>query len=208
VSAAITVRLDRAALEAANACDGGLALFDALLAHQTEERARRGLRPLRHLRIRWTPLHALWSAGAYPEFSRWLYARGLIPLISLGGANLEGANLGGANLEGANLGGAYLVDANLVGANLGGANLEGANLWGANLVGANLDRAYLVGANLEGAYLEGAYLERANLEHANLVGANLDRANLDRANLGGAYRPNNPPAGWVPDSHSYLRRSP
>ena len=144
MSAAITVRIDRAALEAAGACERGLALFDALLAHQTEDRARsvgpdgRPRRPLRHLRIRWTPLHALWSAGAYPEFSRWLYARGLIPQISLEGANLEGANLRGANLVDA-----YLVD----------------------------------------AYLDGA-------------------------NLRGAYRPSDPPAGWVPDSYGYLRRSP
>lgn len=121
MSAAITVRLDRATLGRHGACAGGLELFDALLAHQTEERARpvgpdgrprRARRPLRHLRVRWTPLHAVWCAGVYPEFSRWIYARGLIPQISLAradlaGANLAGANLVGADLAGANLGGAY-----------------------------------------------------------------------------------------------------
>ena len=55
------------------------------------------------------------------KYIGWAFARGIIPLWSMQGANLEGAYLGGANL-----GGAYLEGANLEGANLEGAYLGGA----------------------------------------------------------------------------------
>ncbi len=111
---------------------------------------------------RWTVLHTLWFATAYPSHYGWLRDKSLIPCVSL-----RGANLGGAYLRGANLGGANLRDANLVGANLVGANLRGANLGGAYLGGANLVGANLVGANLRGANLVGANLRGANLGGAN-----------------------------------------
>ena len=110
----------------------------------------------------WTPIHALWSATAYPSFAAWARDKGIIPIVSLYGANLQGANLRGANLRGADL-----RDANLQGADLRGADLYGANLEGANLRGANLR-----GADLEGADLEGANLYGANLRGADLYGAN------------------------------------
>ena len=188
MSTGITVRLSRADLERAGACDSGLALFDALLAHQSEERARhvspdgrsrRPRRPLRHLRVRWTSTHQIWLAALIPGFSRWLYERGLIPQISLAGANIRGANLEGANLEGANLRGANLRGAYLEGAYLEGANLEGAYLGSAYLGGAYLGGAYLGGADLRGAYLGGAYLRGADLGGAYLGGADLRGARAD-----------------------------
>lgn len=46
---------------------------------------------------RWTPLHSVWLAWAYPGHAAWLRDEGIVP-----GANLDGASLRGANLRGAN----------------------------------------------------------------------------------------------------------
>src|SRR6185312_7440918 len=75
---------------------------------------------LRTKRIRvknWTLLHQFWLVSAYPRLAGWLRDEGLVPWISVRGANLQGANLYGADLYGANL----------YGANLRGASLQGAN---------------------------------------------------------------------------------
>jgi hypothetical protein len=95
-----------------------------------------------------------WTAETQVDFIKsplrkyfgWAVDNNLIPMWSMRGANLRGANLEGANLWGADLRGANLEGADLEGANLEGADLRGANLWGANLEGADLR-----GANLEGA---------------------------------------------------------
>ena len=151
----ITVSIRRADLVAENACNPWLALFDVLKTHQDEQRARsigpegspqaaRG--PRAGLVVRWSRLHALWLASAYPSFASWLVERGIVPQVSLISASLRGANLDGASLRGASLDGA-----NLDSASLRGASLRGANLAFASLDGANLDGASLRGASLRGA---------------------------------------------------------
>ena len=107
----ITVSIRRADLVAENACNPWLALFDVLKTHQDEQRARsigpegspqaaRG--PRAGLVVRWSRLHALWLASAYPSFASWLVERGIVPQVSLISASLDGANLDGASLRGAN----------------------------------------------------------------------------------------------------------
>ena len=93
----ITITIQRATLVKLQACTEGLALYDAIAAQQPASDARRSKR----LRFRYTPLHCVWLASAYPGFASWLIARALVPLLSLESANLRGANLGGANLRGA-----------------------------------------------------------------------------------------------------------
>jgi uncharacterized protein YjbI with pentapeptide repeats len=157
------VLITRKYLKEKNACTNGISAFDSVfpqgfdLKDWTVEKQIEILKS--DLRI----------------YIGWAFARGIVPLWSMEGANLGGANLGGANLEGAYLGGANLEGAYLEGANLERANLEGANLEGANLERANLERANLEGAYLERANLEGAYLERANLKGAYLEGAKYDK---------------------------------
>ena len=131
----ITVTITRAELVRHNACDDGLALFDAMAA------------PGGTITVDWTPLHAIWSRVAFPSFALWCEGEGIIPRADLRGADLRGADLEGANLRGANLRGANLRGADLRGANLRGADLEGADLRGADLLGADLE-----GADLRGAY--------------------------------------------------------
>jgi len=152
----IIISITETALRAEDPCVDGLDLFRAIKRHQDEVRAAEG-KPLRRgLRVRWTRLHGLWLAAAYPSMAGWLADKGIVPQVSLPFADLRGANLRGADLDGANLRGADLDGANLPFANLDGANLRGANLDGANLRGANLDGANLDGANLRGANLRGA----------------------------------------------------
>ena len=79
-----------------NACSEGLALFDAILAAQTERRIASGKRPLNRLRVRWTPLAQLWLARDASGFSQWLFDKGLAPSVNLSGANLSSAYLSGA----------------------------------------------------------------------------------------------------------------
>jgi hypothetical protein len=164
----IYVSITKSELEKHQACRKGMKLF-ASIAFGGEWVGQ------------WTPLHAVWSAVAYPSFHGWLRENGIIPAANLYGANLSGADLSRANLYGANLSGA----------NLSRANLSEANLYGANLSGANLYGAYLYGADLSGA---------------NLSGANLSGANLSGADLYRAYRPFDPPSGWRATSSGYLER--
>ena len=109
-----------------------------------------------------------------------------VPVISLSGADLSGADLRelgglrGGMISGGrrgihwyfgrccatNLSGADLSSADLSGANLSGAVLENANLNGADLSNANLSNAFLSGTNLFGADLRGADLRGANLRDA------------------------------------------
>jgi hypothetical protein len=174
------VRIYRRDLVAANACPDGIAIYDAIAAMAA---ARGGHRAPKRLRIRWTPLHALWLATAYPSHSRWLVEHQIVPSLSC----LARANLAGTDLAGADLARARLARANLAGADLARANLAGADLAGADLVGANLARADLARAYLVGAYLVGAYLVGANLAGAYLAGC---RWPSNRT----------APAGWTHDS--------
>ncbi len=112
----ITVTIQRKDLEKADACGGGLGLFDSIKALADEQRKAEGKAARKGVTIRWSRLHALWLATAYPEYSRWLIDMGIVPAISFRGANLDGANLIRANLYGANLDGANLIRANLDGA--------------------------------------------------------------------------------------------
>lgn len=96
----IVVTLCRSALKRAGACADGLSLFDAIASQQPASDARR----LRRIKVRWTRLHQLWAATAYPTFYGWLRDNGLAPQLSMRHANLRGANLRGADLYGANLG--------------------------------------------------------------------------------------------------------
>jgi len=117
----ITVSLSQDTLASKGACKEGLALFDTIKAMADAERLKLKKPRRRGIVLRWSRLHYLWLATAYPGFSSWLIERGHEPSLGLDGANLDGANLDGANLDGANLDGA-----NLDGANLDGANLDGA----------------------------------------------------------------------------------
>jgi hypothetical protein len=145
----IVVEIRRAELDAREACREGLRLFDAIAGLAGTP----GL-----LCVEWSPLAQVWLGAAGPLFAFWLYEQGLVPQVSL-----RGADLGGADLRGAYLRGAYLGAADLGGADLGGADLRGADLRGADLRGADL----------RGAYLRGAYLGAADLRGADLRGADL-----------------------------------
>ena len=114
-----------------------------------------------------------------------------IPMFSLPGESLAGANLQDAGLYLARFEGADLQRANfrgvfLRGANLRRTNLRNADFWGAilehaQLGCADLRGAFLVGTNLRWADLQGADLRGVDLAHADLECARLDRANYDRA---------------------------
>ena len=150
----ITVTIHRKSLQDAGACADGLALFSRIAAMQPETDSRRQDR----IRVRWTRLHRVWLAAAYPSFWWWLYGNGFVPESCLSGADMRGANLRSANLYGAdmrsaNLYGADMRSANLYGADLGGADMRGANLGGANLYGADMRSADLGGADMRGANL-------------------------------------------------------
>ena len=113
----IVIHIRRADLTAYDACAAGLALYDAILAHQTEERARRGLPARDRLVLRWTMLHTLMLVTSHGESLSWCVDRGILPAVSLRDAYLARANLAGADLAGANLAGADLARADLTGAN-------------------------------------------------------------------------------------------
>jgi uncharacterized protein YjbI with pentapeptide repeats len=83
------------------------------------------------------------------KYVGWAWNAGLIPLWSMGGADLSGADLRSANLRSADLRSADLSGANLR-SDLSGADLSGADLRSADLSGASAD---LSGANLSGADL-------------------------------------------------------
>lgn len=96
----IVVTLWRKTLVRHQACEGGLAAFDAIAAMQAGDAPRNAKR----LRVTWTPLADVWLRATYPSFSQWMRARNLVPMLTLAGANLRGAKLGGADLCGADLG--------------------------------------------------------------------------------------------------------
>ena len=106
------MRITKKLLEEKDACVEGLACFNATFPNGIDLKD-------------WTvekQIEVLKSD--LRKYIGWAFVRGIIPLWSMQGANLEGANLGGANLEGAYLGGAYLEGANLEGAYLGGAKYD------------------------------------------------------------------------------------
>jgi len=140
----IQLFLSRTDLTRAGACPEGIKRFNELFPQG--------------LATPWTVTHQLWAAWAEPAFYSWLRDKGLLPVLSMRGANLSGANLSRADLSRANLSGANLSGANLSGADLSRANLSRANLSGANLSRANLSRANLYGADLYEADLRGADL--------------------------------------------------
>jgi uncharacterized protein YjbI with pentapeptide repeats len=182
----ITVSILRSDLVRKNIYSEGLAFYDELKSMFDKQRVSEGKFACRGIRIRWTRVHSLWLATAFPDFAQWLTAYGLIPNAYLVGANLKNANLVNAYLPFANL-----AEANLENACLAGTNLKNAHLARANLKNAYLEDTYLSGAdlgnaNLKSATLVGANLEGADLSHANLAGANLRSANLTRAKLYGA----------------------
>jgi hypothetical protein len=135
----ITVFITRDELVLHEACDDGLAMFDAI-AHLA---GTPGIVAV----AEWTRLHSVWAIFTCSSFALWCEDEGIIPRANLRYADLRGANLSDADLRGADL----------RGANLGGAYLGGADLRGAYLGGANLSDADLSGANLSDAYLSGAY---------------------------------------------------
>lgn len=109
--------------------------------------------------------------------------------ISLGGADLSGANLNSvdfrqADLAGADLGGASLMNAILSYADLHGATFLYANLNEASLNGANLSKADFYRANLSLASLTGANLREAELGFVNLSGAELENVDVRCAYVG------------------------
>lgn len=134
------------------------------------------------------------------------------PVISLAGANLEGANLSwtflsnpnfyranlsyatlyraylsSPNFTNAYLKGVYLVEGRFEDASFSGADLTVSTLDKANLRGANFGETNLWGASLKGADLDGAILNRANLTNANLSESNLSGSNFSGAKLENAF---------------------
>ncbi|AUX43810.1 uncharacterized protein SOCE26_052650 [Sorangium cellulosum] len=189
----IVVELMRSALDA-RACPEALDLFDAVKGAQDAKRAVRGLPSRKALRLRWTPLHAVWFAATHPVFCAWLAARGLLPATGAPGADLRGADLGGAALARADLSGVDLRGARLVWADLSGADLTRSDLRGADLRDACLERAALDGAQLDGADLRGANFAGASL----LCVRRLSRANTEGAWFDGArvLQEQVPAPGW------------
>jgi uncharacterized protein YjbI with pentapeptide repeats len=98
-----------------------------------------------------------------------------IPVISLSGADLSGADL-------SELGGGFPV----LSGDSSGMYYSGGSGTGPYLSGADLSYADLSGANLHFAFLNGANLENADLSGANLSDTSLNGANLLRADLSGA----------------------
>ena len=147
------MRITKKLLEEKEACDEGLACFNATFPDGIDLKDWTAEKQIEVLK------------SDLRKYIGWAFARGIIPLWSMQGANLGRANLVRANLYSANLESANLVRANLESANLENANLENANLYSANLEsanlgGANLGRANLVRANLEDAYLGGAIYDK------------------------------------------------
>lgn len=107
--------------------------------------------------------------------------RSALETVVAKGASLS---LGGANLRGADLSDADLQRAELWGANLRGADLDSANLRGADLTGTKLEAANLQFASLQGAHLPFADLREADLRHTRLTGSvDLQGADLTNARL-------------------------
>ena len=132
------MRITKKLLEEKDACAEGLACFNATFPDGIDLKDWTAEKQIEVLK------------SDLRKYIGWAFARGIIPLWSM-----QGANLGRANLGGSNLGRANLEDANLENANLENANLENANLGGSNLGRSNLGRA-----NLEGAYLGGAIYDK------------------------------------------------
>ncbi len=156
----ISICLSLSELIVRDACDEGVALFEAIAGDADEIYIEE-----------WTPLHAVWIRVVYPSFARWLEQDDLIPSASLSGADLRGADLRNAELYRADLRGADLRNAYLRDAYLRDACLIGADLRGANLRRANLHYASLRNANMRGADLRDACLIGADFSGADLLGA-------------------------------------
>ena len=137
------MRITKKLLEEKEACAEGLACFNATFPDGIDLKDWTAEKQIEVLK------------SDLRKYIGWAFARGIIPLWSM-----QGANLGRANLVRANLYSANLESANLENANLENANLYSANLESANLGGANLGRANLVRANLEDAYLGGAIYDK------------------------------------------------
>ena len=103
----ISVTIFRSELLDNRACEEGMEVFEKLAELQ-------GNSDSVHI-PEWTVTHYIWALRAYPAFTCWCRNIGLIPNMSLSGANLSGANLSGANLFGANLSGAYHPSSDLPG---------------------------------------------------------------------------------------------
>jgi uncharacterized protein YjbI with pentapeptide repeats len=107
----------------------------------------------------WTPETQIQLIkGSLRKWFGWAVFNKLLPLWSMSGADLSGADLSGANLSGADL-----SLANLSGAKLSWADLSEADLSWADLSGADLSGADLSGANLSGADLSRAIVSEEQL---------------------------------------------
>ena len=98
----IIVKITRNELVAAGACQAGMSLFEKIKSRKGD-----------YVYVRWTVVHQLWAAVAVPSFYSWLRAKGMVPQLSMEGADLTGADLRGASLWCANI-----MYTNLRGANL------------------------------------------------------------------------------------------
>ena len=79
----LTLTLTRSELVSHGACSPALYLFDKLF-------------PSGRMEIEWTPLAAVWSAVAFPEYTSWLREKNLIPIANLYSADLRSVSLKGA----------------------------------------------------------------------------------------------------------------
>ena len=106
----MTITITRQQLEDLSACDEALRAFAEVYGTIATEDWTRD----KQIEILLSPLG---------RFVGWAWEKGLLPMWSMNGASLYGANLNYASLNGANLNGASLNGANLNHANLNGAKV-------------------------------------------------------------------------------------
>lgn len=114
----------------------------------------------------------------FRRYFDWLVKETIVPVWSMRGVCLDGADLSGATIQGVDL--SY--------ASLRGTNLTRASLSCADLFGSDLSKADLSKADFSAAYLMDSDLTRTNLRYtcfyrANLVGADLSKADCSRASF-------------------------
>lgn len=160
----------RAALVERNACQEGLAAFDAA--------ADSDVAPL----LSWSRAAQIELVrGPLRQWAGWLWMAEMLPVWRLKGIDLRHADISGADLCAVDFTKSDMRHIDLRGAKMLAVSLYMADLRYGRLAGADLDSACLVDADLRGADLTGA-----NLRNADLTGADLRCADLTGADLSGA----------------------
>ena len=155
----------------AGACEDGVHFFLDLAAMSSPVQQHDP-----QLVIAWTQLHSVWLAVDYPDFSRWLVNRGLIPGVEAHDADLRGLNMRHAALS----------RANLTGADLSGSDLSHADLTGADLSGANLSHARLCCSYMRGAKMNEVLAKNVDFTACDMTGVRMHHARVFGGDMRGA----------------------